>query len=427
MSDKRVTLFQDNTAGTLQGTIYRKQIVRFGNWVDPFDPQDTMVLDEDLAKKFQKNFIGKVIDRVPVPLNHTDDVSANTGELVKLEIASDGIYGYLDIRDEDTVQDIEKGLVFDVSISFDWDYVDTETGKHWGPTLLHVALVNNPYLVHMKGFEKVSDAAGSFANQIKTALGLAQNRNTSAIMLSESKVKELRAMKLSKVRNDREFEVTIKVKGDDGVEVDKLLKVGEEVEIPEDQLEAVKAQITDAVDPNAEDDKGGDDQEEDQEDKGGEDKDADVKKELSRAQAKLAEYETEKLYSTLLSKGKITPAQKDRFMALANANAGAKVTSLSKDGKKVTVSLAKAVASVLNAGPVIANLNNEAGSGKGDDNKGEGDNNGADKKPSENLSDSESKGLQAVGASPARLDELSEKYPEMKSTLNKLDESKGDK
>ena len=424
---KRVELFQDDTLGTMQGTIYRKQIVRFGKWVDPFDPQDVMTLDEDLAKKFQKNFLGKVIDRVPVPVNHTDDASANSGELIKLEIEKDGIYGYLDIRDEKTAEDIKKGLLFDVSISFDWDYVDTETGKHWGPTLLHVALVNNPYLVHMKGFEQVTDAAGSFANQIKTALGLAQKSNTGAIMLSESKVKELRDMKLSKVTNDREFELTIKVKGDDGVEVDKVLKAGEEVEIPEEQLESVKAQIADAVDPNAEDDKGDDDQEEEENDDKGGDDSADVKKELSRAQAKLAEYETEKLYSTLLSKGKITPAQKDKFMALANANAGAKVTSLSKDGKQITVSLAKAVASVLNAGPVIANLNNEAGSGKGDDNKGEGDDNGANKKPSEKLSDSESKGLQAVGASPDRLDELSAKYPEMASTLDKLDNDKGEK
>lgn len=424
---KQVVLYQDNAAGSMNGTIFRKQIVRFGNWVDPFDPQSVMTLDEAWAKKIVKNFTAKVIDRVPVPLNHTDDVSANTGELIKLEIAKDGLYGYLDIRDPKTVQDIENGLVFDNSISFDWEYRDTETGKNWGPVLLHVALVNNPYLVHMKPFEKIEEAISNFAGQVMEGLGLAKDNSRGAIMLSESKVKELRDMsvKLSKITNDKEFPVTISVTGDDGVAVDKELAAGEEVEIPEDQLEAVKKQIEEAADPNAEDESSDDgagddeagDENADNDESQDEDDEAD-KKELSRLRAQNAEYKAKELYNTLLSAGKITPSQEAKFMELAKSENGATVT-LSK-GKKI--SLSQAVADVLMAGPQVVNF-----SENGSDEDGDDEENDAAKKPSEKLSDAESKGLQAVGADKKRLDELAEKYPAMASQLEEIDSNKGDK
>jgi len=53
-----------------------------------------MTLDEDWGNKLVENFVaGNLGSKVPVPLNHTDDVKANTGEVVSLEVvAGDGLY-----------------------------------------------------------------------------------------------------------------------------------------------------------------------------------------------------------------------------------------------------------------------------------------------------------------------------------------------
>lgn len=243
-------------------------------------------------------------------------------------------------------------------------------------------------------------------------------------------------MKLSKVTNDKAYQVTIKVKGDDDLEVEKVLGAGEEIEVPAEQEEAVKKQIADAVDPEA-DDKGGDDDKGDDDnagdDNGGDDggsddndddeeEDTETKQQLSRANAKIRKYEAEKQYEKLLSAGKIVPAQKEAFIALANSEVASTSIQLSKDAKPV--SLAKAVATILEAGPQIVKFS-EDGSGKGED---QDENSDKDKKPSEKLSDADRAGLQAVGAKPERMDELAEKYPDMKNTLEQLDtKGKGDK
>ena len=145
----------DTIQATFNGSIYRKQLAKFGEWVNPQYPglssSPIMTLDEAWAQKiidnFNKNTLGAP---VPVPLNHTSDVKQNTGRVQSLEIVpGDGLYGNLIITDEDTVRRLDKGEIFDVSISFDWNHIRTDDNKNYGATLLHVALVNNPYLLEM--------------------------------------------------------------------------------------------------------------------------------------------------------------------------------------------------------------------------------------------------------------------------------------
>ncbi len=427
-----IALFAEGDVDTQEmvGTVFYKQIAKFGKWINPLFPIEFMELDKEWAQTIVDNFESGVIEHVPVPLDHTDQTEANTGEVLKLEIKEDGLYAYLDIRRPNVVDDIVNGLIFDVSISFDWDYIDTADGKHWGPTLLHVALVNNPYLKGMPEFEEAQ--VGSYSEQWgKLQTTLALPKSSSVIMLSESKVKELN-METVTVKNDKEFDVTISVKNDEGEAVDKVLKPGEEAEVPKDQSEEVLGQITDAVDPEAETDeekKAREEQEEadrkkkEEEDAGLSDDEKQAKKdqeELADLRQKQALSEVAKSYTTLLSAGKITPAQKDAFMQLAEAH----TTKVELSGKQV--SLSKIVTDILEAGPKRVNFS-ENGSGKEGGEGGEGEGSGDDKKPSESLSDVESKGMQAVGADPKRMDELSEKYPAMKSALNQTKESKENK
>ena len=437
----------------INGTQYRKQIVKFGTWVNPIFPMETMVLDKEFADQLKANFDAKVIDRVPVPRNHTDDVSANTGEVVELEITDEGIDAIMEIRDWKTVGDINDEIIFDVSISFDWNYVDTEGGKEHGPVLLHVALVNNPYLKGMSGFEKSAaqiekeEKEAAIWGDMEWLTDFSSKHKKSAIMLSESKAKEMRETMLVTVKNDKDFAVTITVKDEDGEAVEKVLQPGEETQVPQDQSEDVLKAIADAEKPaddaESDEDKAAREAKEAEEAeaakkkededaaaaeearKKAEEEDKDLTDEEKAAKAEKAELadlrkkqalsDTREQYQTLLSAGKITPAQKDKFMELAEVHG----STVNLSGKAVMLS--KVVADILSAGPQVVKFSEE-GTQKTEEEeaaaakkKAEED---AAKSPSELLSDQEKAGMEAVGADPKRMDELAGKYPAMAAALN---------
>jgi hypothetical protein len=404
----------DLAAGTMTGTIFYKQVVKFGKWVNPLFPIEFMELDKKWAQTVVKNFNSKIIDRVPVPLSHDDwDPSKNAGEVVKLEIKEDGLYAYLDIRRPEVVDDINNGLIFDVSISFDWNYTDTAKGDEHGPVLLHVALVNNPYLKGMKPFEQTAE---EFSNKFSEALALSDK--SSAIMLSEDKAKELKIM--HKVKNDKEFDVTITVTNEDGEAVEKTLTPGEEVEVPEDQQEAIAKSIEEAVAPEADDAEGDDDadkKDEDNADDAGEADDKDVAEQLSEANRKLAQYELSEKFDALLEAGKITPAQKEKFMSLSE------VKSQTVQLSDKQVSIVEIVTSILEAGPQVLNFS-ESGSDKDPEGAGEDNAKNPENKGTEELTEAELAGMKAVGADPEKYKEYKEKYPELFSVTTPSNEDK---
>lgn len=418
---QHIALLAEGEADTQEivGTVFYKQVAKFGKWVNPLFPIEFMELDKEWAQQIVDNFNAGVIDRVPVPLDHTDQTEANTGEVIKLEIKEDGLYAYLDIRRPNVVDDIVNGLIFDVSISFDWDYIDTANGDHHGPTLLHIALVNNPYLKGMPEFEQATE--GSFSKHFsKLTTALALPNTGSVIMLSESKVKELSNMDEATVKNDKAYAVEITVKTDDD-EVKKTLAPGEETTVPKDQAEAVLAEIEAAVDPDAdqetEEEKKAREEQEEADRKKQEEDDAkltDEEKQAKKDQEELADLrkknalsETEKEFTTLLSAGKITPAQKDAFMKLSEV----RTTNVQLSGKQV--SLSSIVTEILQAGPKVAKFSEDGSNADG----GEDDPKNTDKKPSENMSEAELRGMQATGADPKRADELAAKYPAMAAAL----------
>ena len=450
-----IMMFADSTAPLEQinGTQYRKMIAKFGKWVNPLFPIEYMELDKEWATQVKANFDAKVIDRVPVPLNHTDDVSANTGEVIELQVEADGLYAVMEIRDWKTVGDINDELIFDVSISFDWNYVDTEKGIEHGPVLLHVALVNNPYLKGMGGFEKTEaqiakeQAESAAWGDMEWLTDFSSKHKKSAIMLSESKAKELRDMFVT-IKNDKDFPVTISVKDEYGEAVKKILQPGEEVQVPSDQGEAVLKMVADAV--KADDEEGESDEDKatreakEAEDQAAADKkkeeddaaaaaaaaeaDKDLtdeekaakaeKAELSDLRAKNAKLELSEKYQTLLKAGKITPAQEARFMALAEVHS----TTVQLSGKQVNLS--QIVADILQAGPQVVKFSEEGTQKTEEEKKAEEEAAAAaaaadaSKKPSELLSDQEKAGMEAVGADPKRMDELAGKYPAMAAALN---------
>lgn len=394
---------EDSQPATLEGTRYRKQLAKYGEWVNPdfpwFSDSPMMTLDDAWGEKIVENFNNNVLgSKVPVPLNHTDDVKENTGEVLSVEsVPGDGLYGILDIKDQPTVSKIDDGIIFDVSISFAWDFVRTDDNKHYGPTLVHVALVNTPYLVGMGGFEKLN------ATLSKSMYDVARLPQT-VIMLSKTKMKELSAMGNATVKNDRDFDVTVKYV-DGEVEKETVVKAGEELSVPESQAETVLSQIADATNDTQDDTATVQD---DADNTGGETAEA----ELARLRTENSMLKLSAAYDQLLSEGKVTPAQKDKIMGLAKLNSNTELSANNPDFTEVVLDILRSGKQQFSTDETGSNAEGEPVVQDRED----------DKKPSERLTEEELAGFKAVGADPKKMDELAEKdpvYAEALASLNR--------
>ena len=442
--------------GDWKGRRFRKQIAAFGQLYSPLDGEECELLDEAWAEEMLANFEAKqsgkipTLPRVSIPFDHWSGTKDNAGEVVALEIVpGDGVYATLEIRDYEALYRLEQDLVFDVSMCFNWHYIDTRTGDDRGIVLEHVALVNDPFITGMNAFEEAPEQLKRDEVEAAEAYLDNFNRRTDAVvMFSKNKVEELAKMRkhfskdtegeepeVVEVTNDRDFDVVITVKDDDGEDVSKTVKAGETVEVPADQAEAVKKQIADAKDPNekegegddkenmsregeADEDKDGDDKadegdgeaDENEADKKGEGDDKEnlsrsEREELSRLRAERNQAKAETAYQTMLSAGMIVPAQKDAFMQLHQnlSKAGGRV-EFSRDGKKVELSTTELLEELVKAGGKRVQFN-QTGSTNGE---------AADKDDaaiSKNLSQEEVEGLKANGISTKQIDELAAKSP----------------
>lgn len=441
--------------GDWKGRRFRKQIAAFGQLYSPLDGEECELLDEAWAEEMLANFEAKqsgkipTLPRVSIPFDHWSGTKDNAGEVVALEIVpGDGVYATLEIRDYEALYRLEQDLVFDVSMCFNWHYIDTRTGDDRGIVLEHVALVNDPFITGMNAFEEAPEQLKRDEVEAAEAYLDNFNRRTNAVvMFSKNKVEELAKMRkhfskdtegeepeVVEVTNDRDFDVVITVK-DDGEDVSKTVKAGETVEVPADQAEAVKKQIADAKDPNEKEGDGDDKENMSREGEADEDKDGDEKagegdgeadenetdkkgegddkenlsrserEELSRLRAERNQAKAETAYQTMLSAGMIVPAQKDAFMQLHQnlSKAGGRV-EFSRDGKKVELSTTELLEELVKAGGKRVQFN-QTGSTNGK---------AADKDDaaiSKNLSQEEVEGLKANGISTKQIDELAAKSP----------------
>lgn len=287
---------------------YWKQLVKYGTFADPHNRAGKkMTLDATWGAKIVQNFNDKVVGRVPVPLGHpetaADLASLNRGELTQMESRPDGLWGKLEIRDPKTIDDIDNDLIWDVSISFANDYCRTSDGKEVGPTMFHVGLLTDPYIKGMSPF------AAALSNGNK------------AIMLSESKEPQ----SMSKVKNNKDFAVTVEYKDGDWTR-SRVLNPGEELEVPEaveaDLLAQVEAaqkpeETKDETDDQKVEEKPADDKKDETPEAKADGAADEREKALADREQAVAVKEAETTYNTLLNDGKIVPAQKDAFIALS--------------------------------------------------------------------------------------------------------------
>lgn len=155
-------------ARTQKGRLYKKQILHMGKeFVHPANPKKKIKVTEDLVKSLEKNFNDGIGDIVQVPIvdggnAHTEDPTRNVGEVVGLEHDDKGVYVIIDDRrtDEQIKEQGELGkTLIGASALIHLDYPDTETGTPQGPTLLHTAITNRPYITKLDDFEEVIAAS----------------------------------------------------------------------------------------------------------------------------------------------------------------------------------------------------------------------------------------------------------------------------
>lgn len=136
---------------------FRKQILKTGKWFHWDAEGGVLNITEEVIDNIIKNFKKTTIEHVYVPLSHTNEPDKNAGEVVKLEKTESGLDAIIEIKDESIAEKIKKGLIKCISASLDPNYRVKTTNKFVGPTLLHAALVAEPFIKGMSKFITLSD------------------------------------------------------------------------------------------------------------------------------------------------------------------------------------------------------------------------------------------------------------------------------
>ena len=155
---------EDEKAINLSGTKLKKEILRVGRWFHSDAMGGVLNVTKDALKKIYENFKKGVIEHVYVPLGHTSDPMRNAGEVTDLTLTEDGnsLIAEIEIRDDEVAKRIKEGLIKCTSASIDENYQNKETGEFVGPTLLHVALVSEPYIKGLSNFVELSEETGKY-------------------------------------------------------------------------------------------------------------------------------------------------------------------------------------------------------------------------------------------------------------------------
>jgi len=147
----------------VMGQVFRKHILTEGPLIHPKTGQ-RINIDGAFMDSLQRNFTAGVGDIVQVPLandanQHVESPAANLGEVVGLERKDRKLYALIDAR-----QDADKfGKTYlGASAFLSTDYTDTSRGVKAGPTLLHVAVTNRPYVTNLEDYEPVAASMADY-------------------------------------------------------------------------------------------------------------------------------------------------------------------------------------------------------------------------------------------------------------------------
>lgn len=181
---------------TRDGKLYRKEVLRTGyykhptaGWEMDLELADLVLLCDESNRAIENG------NRCWIPIGHTDDVRANRGYAKRFEIEARtdlgpdvfSIYAICSIRDPETAEAIDKGLIEDVSVGI--EEVDDGRGNEYGPRIVHVALVNFPVFAGQENFIALAAGAGKKSTVALRYLGARpMKRNARSRLLSGAAV-----------------------------------------------------------------------------------------------------------------------------------------------------------------------------------------------------------------------------------------------
>jgi hypothetical protein len=137
---------------------FRKELIRVGHYVKASDGLEFDVTQETLdhwVLSFGRMQAAGV--KVPIPVGHTQDVTANRGWLVGLERQGDSLYGIAELVGTDA---LALAACSDVSIFVPAVHVDGHGNQYLRP-ITHVALVTDPVVPGLAGFQAIAASLAS--------------------------------------------------------------------------------------------------------------------------------------------------------------------------------------------------------------------------------------------------------------------------
>jgi hypothetical protein len=151
-----------------QGRVFEKHILSFGDLIHPVTGQKIKI-DADFAEKLLKNFDDGVCDIVQVPLandknEHVESPGANLGEVLGVRVDKEAgkIYAQVDARKN---ADDFGTTYLGASAFMHLNYTNTKNGQKVGPTLLHVAVTNRPYVTGLDPYEEIVAASSEYEGE----------------------------------------------------------------------------------------------------------------------------------------------------------------------------------------------------------------------------------------------------------------------
>lgn len=140
-----------------QGRLFEKHILSKGTLIHPKTGQKINV-DDAFMGGMIRNFRENVCDIVQVPLaneknEHDENADRNKGEVIDVRARDGKLYAVIDARED---PDKFGKTYLGASAFLSTNYVDSRTGKLAGPTLLHVAVTNRPYVVGLEPYKEIA-------------------------------------------------------------------------------------------------------------------------------------------------------------------------------------------------------------------------------------------------------------------------------
>jgi Mu-like prophage I protein len=151
------------------GRLFEKHILSKGPLIHPVT-KARIDIDDAFVSVMEDNFRASVCPIVQVPLanaknEHVENPDANIGEVVGIKTRGDKVYALIDARDEQAAARLGKTYL-GASAFLSTNYTDTRTNKKVGPTLLHVAVTNRPYVVDLDDYKEVVAASADYSGDV---------------------------------------------------------------------------------------------------------------------------------------------------------------------------------------------------------------------------------------------------------------------